>query len=164
MHPLWRALILGVALAFVTVLGGHVVDLSAQGTDPRIGTWKLNGAKSKYSPGPAPQSLTLKVEAAGKGEKVTAEFVDADGTHRTTEYTANYDGKEYPLTGSQIADKVSLKRIDARTTERTDKKDGKVAQTLRRVVARDGKTMTVTTKGTNAKGEAVNNIALFEKQ
>jgi hypothetical protein len=68
------------------------------------------------------------------------------------------------LTGSQIADKVSLKRIDARTTERTDKKDGKVAQTLRRVVARDGKTMTVTTKGTNAKGEAVNNIALFEKQ
>jgi hypothetical protein len=140
------------------------VDLSAQETDPRIGTWKLNVAQSKYSPGPAPQSLTVKVEAVGKGEKVTAEFVAADGTRRTTEYTANYDGKEYPLTGSQIADKVSLKRIDARTTERTDKKGGKVAQTLRRVVSQDGKTMTVTTKGTNAKGEAVNNVALFEKQ
>ncbi len=164
MHSLARAWTLGIVLALGVVLGADVGDLSAQARDPRVGTWKLNVAKSKYSPGPAPKSLTVKVEAAGKGEKVTAEFVDADGTRRTTGYTANFDGKDYPLTGSQIADTVSLKRIDARTTERTDKKAGKVAQTLRRVVARDGKTMTVTTKGTNAQGQAVNNVGVFEKQ
>ena len=129
-----------------------------------MGTWKLNVAKSKYSPGPAPQALTLKVEPSGKGEKVTAEFVNADGTRTTTEYTANFDGKDNPLTGSQIADTVSVKRINARTTERTDKKGGKVAQTLRRVVSQDGKTMTVTTKGTNAQGQVVNNVAVFEKE
>jgi hypothetical protein len=129
-----------------------------------MGTWKLNVAKSKYSPGPAPQALTLKVEPSGQGEKVAAEFVNADGTRTTTQYTANFDGKDNPLTGSQIADTVSLKRIDARTTDRTDKKGGKVAQTLRRVVAQDGKTMTVTTKGTNAQGQAVNNVAMFEKE
>ncbi len=95
---------------------------------------------------------------------VTTEFVNADGTRTATEYTANFDGKDYPLTGSQIADTVSLKRSNARTTVRTDKKGGKVAQTLRRVVSKDGKTMTVTTKGTNAQGQAVNNVALFEKQ
>ena len=164
MHSLWRVLTLGVVLALGVVLGAYVVDQSAQAPDPRIGTWKLNVAKSKYNPGPAPQSLTVKVEASGKGEKVTAEFVDADGTRRTTQYTANFDGKGYPLTGSQIADTVSLKRIDTRTTERTDKKGGKVAQTLRRVVSRDGKTMTVTTKGTNAQGQAVNNVGVFERQ
>jgi hypothetical protein len=78
-----------------------------------------------------------------RGEKVTSEVVNADGTSTTTQYTANFDGKDYPLTGSLIADMVSLKRIDARTTERTDKKGGTVAQTIRRVVSADGKTMNV---------------------
>ena len=165
MHSLWRAFSFGMVLALGGVLGVGVVSLSAQGSDPRIGTWKLNVAKSKYNPGPAPQSLTVIVEPSGQGEKVTTEFINPDGTRTTTQYTANFDGKDYPLTGSQLgADTVSLKRSNARTTVRTDKKAGKVAQTLRRVVSKDGKTMTVTTKGTNAQGQAVNNVALFEKQ
>ena len=164
MHSYWRTLTLGVVLALGVVLGADIANLSAQASDPRMGTWKLNVAKSKYSPGPAPQALTVKVEPSGQGEKVTAEFVNADGTRTTTQYTANFDGKDNPLTGSQIADTVSLKRIDARTTDRTDKKGGKVAQTLRRVVSKDGKTMTVTTKGTNAQGQAVNNVAVFAKE
>jgi len=164
MHSRWRTVTVGVVLALGAVLGADIANLSAQASDPRIGTWKLNVAKSKYNPGPAPQSLTVNVEPSGKGEKVTTEFVNADGTRTTTEYTANFDGKDYPLTGSQIADTVSLKRSNARTTVRTDKKGGTVAQTLKRVVSKDGKTMTVTTKGTNAQGQAVNNVALFEKQ
>jgi len=157
-------LTLGVALALGTALATDVANLAAQARDPRIGTWKLNVAKSKFSPGPAPQSLTVKVELAGKGEKATTEFVNSDGTRTTVQYTANFDGKDYPLTGSQVADTVSLKRIDARTTDRTDKKGGKVAQTLRRVVSQDGKTMTVTVKGTNAQGQKVNNVVVFDKQ
>jgi hypothetical protein len=167
MHSRWCASTLGVLLAFGLVLGADIVNLSAQAIDPRIGTWKLNVTKSKYSPGPAPQSLTVKVEPSGQGgEKVTAEFVNADGTRTTTQYTeTNFDGKDYPLTGSQFgADTVSLKRIDKWTTERTDKKGSTVVQTLRRVVSQDGKTMTVTTKGTNAQGQAMNNVGVFDKQ
>jgi hypothetical protein len=164
MHSLWRVFSFGVVLALGVVLGAGVVSLSAQGNDPGNGTWKLNVAQSQYSPGPAPRSLTVIVEPSGKGEKVTAEFVNADGTRATNQYTANFDGKDYPLTGSQIADTVSLERTDTWTTERTDKKGGTVAQTLGQVVSRDGKTMTVTTKGKNAQGQAVNNVALFEKQ
>jgi len=164
MHSLWRVFSFGTVLALGVVLGAGVVSLSAQGNDPRGGTWKLNVAQSQYSPGPAPQSLTVIVEPSSQGEKVTAAFVNADGTRTTNQYTATFDGKDYPLTGSQIADTVSLKRIDARTTERTDKKGGMVAQTLGRVVSQDGKTMTVTTKGTNAQGQAMNNVALFDKQ
>src|SRR5438309_1388959 len=140
MHSRWCALTLGIVLALGVVLVTDIVNLSAQASDPRIGTWKLNGAKSKFSPGPAPQSLTVKVEPSGQGEKVTAEFVNADGTRTTTAYTANFDGKDRPLTGSAVADTVSLKRIDARTTDRTDKKGGKVVQTLKRVVSENGKT------------------------
>jgi hypothetical protein len=68
MHSLWCIFSLGMVLALGVVLGASVVSLSAQGPpDPRIGTWKLNLAKSKYSPGPAPQSLTVKVEPSGQG-------------------------------------------------------------------------------------------------
>jgi hypothetical protein len=164
MHSMWRAVVLGVVVTLGVVLGAGIVRVSAQASDARIGTWKLNVAKSKYSPGPAPQSLTVKVEAAGEGEKATTEGVNADGTPTMTQYTANFDGKDSPLIGSQNADKVSLKRIDARTTERTDKKGDKVVQTLTRVVSQDGKTMTVTVKGTNAQGQAVDNVVVFEKQ
>jgi hypothetical protein len=158
MSAMWRALTIGVSAAAVAVA------VLAQASDPRIGTWKLDSENSRFSPGPAPKSLTLKIEAAGQGEKVTAEIVNADGTSSTTEYTANYDGKDYPLKGSPVADMVSLKRIDARTTERMDKKGGKVVQTFKRVVSEDGKTMTSTTTGTNAQGQAVNNVSVFRRQ
>ena len=83
-----------------------------------MGTWKLNVEKSKYSPGPAPKSLTAKFEPAGKGVKATTEGVGADGKPIATEYVTNWDGKDAPLKGSALADTISLRRIDANTTER----------------------------------------------
>jgi hypothetical protein len=59
---------------------------------------------------------------------------------------------------------LRLKRINATTVERTDKKGGKVVQTITRVMSADGKALTITTKGTNAQGQAVNNVAVYEKQ
>ena len=138
--------------------------LSAQAADPIVGTWKLNVAKSTYSPGPAPKSLTAKIEAAGEGEKLTADGVRGDDTPIRVEYTAQYDGKDYPITGSPMADTVSLKRLDANTIERTDKKGGKVVQTITRKLSSDGKTATVTAKGTDAEGRPVNNVGVFERQ
>jgi hypothetical protein len=108
--------------------------------------------------------LVLTVEPAGQGEKATAEFVTADGSRVTTVYTADFDGKDNPISGSAIADTVALTRVDDRTTERTDKKGGQVVQRLTRVVAEDGRTMTVTVSGTNAQGQPFNNVLIFDKQ
>jgi hypothetical protein len=160
----WRAVAFGIVVALGVVLGADVGTLSAQASNPRIGTWKLNVEKSKFSPGPPPQSSTLKIETVGRGKKVTSEGVNAQGARTATEYTANYDGKDYPLTGSQIANTVSVRQIDARITESTVKKDGKVVRTLTRVVSEDGKTMTVRVKGTNAQGQPVDTVAVWEKQ
>jgi hypothetical protein len=160
MRAVSSSLTLGVAL----VTG--IAVLSAQGmkeANPRVGSWTLNVAKSKYSPGPAPKSQTLKIEAVGDGERVTSESITATGK-TVSEYTASYDGKPSPIKGSETADTVSLKRIDSHTSERTDSKGGKVVQTLTRVVSKDGKTMTVTIKGTNAQGQPMNNVVVFERQ
>ena len=164
MHSRNYARTLGVVLAVGAVLALGVADLSAQMSDPRIGTWKLNVEKSKYSPGPAPKSATMKIEASGQGETATTEGVNAEGADTKVEYTAQFDGKDYPLTGSQTADKTSLKRIDARTTERTNKKGETVVGTITQVLSEDGKTMTATTTGTNAQGQAMNNVTVWEKQ
>ena len=136
---------------------------SAQAADPVIGTWKLDVAKSKYRPGPPPQSLTMKFETAGKGVTVTTDEVGAEGQTIHTEYTANYDGKDYPITGSVTSDTVALKRIDARTLQRTDKQGGKVVLTLMRKISTDGKMLTLAVKGTDAKGQAVKNVLVFAK-
>jgi len=136
---------------------------SAQTRDPRTGTWTLNVAKSTYKPGPAPKSQTVRIEPSGQGERVRSDTFNTNGTRVVIEYTAAFDGTDYPLKGSPIANTVSLKRIDARITERVDKKDGHVMLVYKRVVSPDGKTMTVTVNGVNAQGQQVSNVVVFDK-
>jgi hypothetical protein len=154
------------ALAFgaVLALGVPLMSLSAQAADPAAGTWELNVAKSTFSPGPAPKSLTRTFEVNGADVKYTAKGVDAAGKPTLLEYSAKYDGKDYPVTGSQDFDTISLKQVDPATSVATLKKGGKLVQTTTRVVSKDGKTLTLTVKGKNAKGQAVNNVMVFDKQ
>ena len=133
-------------------------------TDSQVGVWKLNVAKSRYSPGPAVKSGTTTIEAAGAGTRVVVDQTLGDGAVRHWEFTANYDGKDVPVTGNPDVDTVSRKRINASTVQTVNKKGGKVTTTQTSVVSKDGKTRTVTTRGVNAKGEKVNNVAVYERQ
>lgn len=133
--------------------------------DPQLGVWKLNVAKSKYNPGPAPKSGTTKIEAAGTATRVIVDQTLADGTSTHWEFTASYDGKDSPVTGNNPnADTVSRTRINATTVQTVNKKGGKVLTTQTSEVSADGKTRTVTTKGVNASGQQVNNVGVYEKQ
>ena len=133
--------------------------------DSFVGTWKLNLAKSKYSPGPPPKSLTVTYEANGDGIKTTVEGVNSEGKPISGHYAASYDGKDNPVTGEGLPyDTIALKRINANTVESTTKKDGKVVVNGKRVLSKDGKVMTMTGKGINAKGEPTNNVAVYDKQ
>ena len=150
------------ALVVIAVLALTTVVIAA---DNNVGTWKLNLAKSKYSPGPAPKSQTLKIEAWGNdGVKYTADGVGADGKPTHAEFQAKYDGKDYPFKGNPDADMLSYKRIDANTLEATTKLNGKGTIAAKAVVSADGKTRTVTQVGTNAQGQALNITSVYEKQ
>jgi hypothetical protein len=141
-----------------------VASASAQ-TDTQVGVWKLNIAKSKYSPGPAPKSATTTIEADGTGTKVSVDQMQADGTSRQWGFTANYDGKDSPMTGlNPDADTVARTRVNADTIQTISKKDGKVTTTQTSEVSKDGKTRTVKTKGMNAAGKKVDNVAVYDKQ
>ena len=162
MKTIPRKLVIG---ALYVVIGLWVTTATLWAADPFVGTWKLNLATSKYSPGPPPKNLTITYAANGDGIKSTTEGVNAEGKPVATTYTATYDGKDAAVTGTGAPyDTIALKRIDPNSLETTTKKDGKVLSKGKRVVSKDGKVLTVTTKGTNAKGEATNNVAVYDKQ
>src|SRR5215831_2138251 len=133
-------------------------------TDPFIGTWKLNLAKTKYSPGPPQQSGTVTYEAVGQGYKIIVKGTDAEGKPINSQFTGNFDGKDYPVSGNTDQDMTTMRRIDAYKIEFTRKKVGNVVATVTSVVSKDGKTRTVTEKGVNAKGEKFSNIVVYDKQ
>src|SRR5262249_54438260 len=128
------------------------------------GTWKLNTAKSKYSPGPMPKSQTLKQETSAAGLKTVTDGVDAEGKPTHGEYVAKFDGKDYPWKGNLNADSISLKRIDDNTYEGTWKLKGKTTIISKTVVSKDGKSRTSTQTGTDAQGRTVNNTVVYDKQ
>jgi hypothetical protein len=141
-----------------------VIPSAAQSTDPIIGTWVLNVGKSTFSPGPAPKSESRTYVVAGKEIKATSTGVGSDGKPTAGEWMIVNDGRDTPLAGNPDADVLSLKRTDAFSTEFTLKKAGKVVITGTRTISRDGKVMTITSKGINAKGQKVNDVLVFEKR
>ncbi|MBZ5620030.1 MAG: hypothetical protein LAQ69_15095 [Acidobacteriia bacterium] len=140
--------------------------LTAFGADNTVGTWKLNVAKSKYTPAPMPvKSLTTTREASEGGIKVTNTGEQADGTPINASYTAKYDGTEVKVTGNAPYDTIALKQVNANTlTDERKKTGGSYKATGRTVISNGGKTMTTTAKGTNADGKAFTSTFVFDKQ
>jgi hypothetical protein len=151
-----RVILLTLAALFV----GVTVCLA---DNPQMGTWKLNEAKSKFSPG-ATKNNTVVYEAAGDSVKVTVDGVDGDGNPIHSEWTGKFDGKFYPVTGDPTSDMRSYRKINNHTLALTGKKDGKITLTGRIVVSANGRTRTVTTTGTNSKGKKISNRAVYDKQ
>ena len=150
-----------VALAFVV---SFVAGAGAQMPKGLEGTWKLNAAKSTFSPGPAPKSMTLVYSSAGTaGTKIVVDVVPATGAAQHWETTVQSDGKDHPVKGNPNADTISVRLLDDHTGESTFKKGGKVMATNRRVLSADGKTLTITSTGTTEDGKPRKDIQVFER-
>ena len=151
----------GVADAAIGALA-LTVTAGAQ-TDPMVGTWKLDVAKSSYKPGPAPKSATAVIDAVGKGLKVSVDAVTADGPMKWS-YSSEGDGKDVPVTGNPGYDTANVTRTSPSESTIVYKKGGKTVVTLKAVVAKDGKTMTTTAEGTDPKGQKMHNVGHYTKQ
>jgi hypothetical protein len=145
------------------IIAAALLGAAAQ-TDPMIGDWKLNLAKSKYKPGPPPRSSALNVHQFGEGLMAMFDNVTAKGKTVQPSFTVICNGQPQPVTGNNAVDSMSCRRINPYSQEFTNMKAGKVTTTGTIVISQDGRVMTIANKGTNANGEAVDNVAVYERQ
>ena len=133
-------------------------------TDNWLGTWKLNVAKSKYSPGPAPRGRTLKIESTANGITLTSDGMTSDGTAAHAAYTSKFDGAQVAWAGNPDADTSTARRVDDNNYENTWMKGGKATILSKATVSKDGRTLTVFQTGMNAKGQKVKNKEVYDRQ
>jgi hypothetical protein len=152
-----RSILLAVAALFAVVMLCFAAD------DVNMGTWKLNEAKSKIAAGTT-KNHTVVYAAAGDSVKVTVDGVDAEGKPAHNEWTGKFDGKDYPVTGDAASDSRAYTRVNDHTLSMIIKKGGKVTSSGRITVSADGKSRTVTTNGTDAKGKKISSTAVYDKE
>jgi hypothetical protein len=159
-----------VSLRFLALIFGCIVGLAlsvahaTSSDDPVLGTWKLNVAKSEFTPGPGWQSQIRVYQATPEGVTVTWTGVDAKGEKMQVSYTYAYDGRDYPMLGSASYDTLNAVRIDARTVRSEEKRDGKTVGIAVRTISPDGKVLTITDEGTNKKGQRFSQLLVFDRQ
>jgi hypothetical protein len=76
-------------------------------------------------------------------------------------YSAKFDGKQYPVTGDPGNTQVVLKKINGRTVEEIDYRQGKVVDEIQIAAAEDGKTVMMSDKDV-AHGQTT--TLIFDKQ
>ena len=111
-------------LGMTTLIAALATCVATATADERTGTWKMNAAKSKYSPGPALQNLTETIASDENSFKVDVNGTDGDGKPMHIKFNGKFDGKDYLISGVPWADMVSVKRVDAHTAA-DDTKEGK---------------------------------------
>ena len=136
--------------------------LYAQTKDPLVGTWELNRAKSEFNPDNTLQTRTVEFTAKDGGVTFLQRTVTDRGNTVQSDYTAKFDEKDVPISGSQL-DSVALKRLDANTVQRTGKMGSKVVETATLKISNGGKTLTITTKG-SIDGDEYSSTQVFEKR
>jgi len=153
------------SLLVALVLATSTLSLHAQVPKSQLGTWKLNPAKSTYSPGPGQKSSTVRIEAVpAGGVKMTADGVDADGTATHNEIVTMFDGKEAVYKGPAQPTTRVYTRVDDRTMQWVTRVNGKVTTTTRSTVSSDGKVRTNTATGTDEQGRTVKNVLVYDRQ
>ncbi len=158
-------LVLAVAILTVAAAASPIVAQSPAPGDPRVlGTWNLDVARSKFTPGPTPTSQIRTYEPHDSGYRATIKTTYAARKPTFVEYVANYDALEYPVSGSPDYDTIRLKKVDSSTSEAILGHAGRVFATTRRVVSEDGQTMTITFHADELQGTRIHNVMVFTRQ
>jgi hypothetical protein len=145
-----------VAVGLGVVLGGTAF---AQSNNPFTGNWKLNLAQSQFGSGLSPTSGTFVIQKAQEADSV--KFATTAIVQMTWPYSAHFDSSEQQV--PQV-DSIAVKRAGANTSAFTIRERGRVVRTGKIVVSKDGKLLTVTAAGTNAEGQKVHSLQVYDKQ
>lgn len=114
----------------------------SQARIPLLGTWKLTKCETSHPHLPHPVSGLVTFAETNSGIHYTNDSVWSDG--RTGHVTADLtlDGAWCPVTGSEVADSLSISRQPDGSYDAKMRKGGVDAGTNRSTVSSDGRTLT----------------------
>jgi len=161
MRDLARPILLAVAVLLVIATTARSQSTSKSNQDVVLGVWKVDLAKSRYYPGPPPVSETRTFTRDKDGVKGIVLRRTADGREERIEYRADFD-QEYPVSGTEAYDAVRFRRIDDYTSDAVLSHAGRVFGTARRVISKDGRTMTITFRQDDQL--LVKNVVVYTKE
>jgi hypothetical protein len=148
------------AVLHITVCALQAQTPARKSSPPIVGSWRLNLEKSNmrfpYDRFEIRQ-YRLRPDGFLVGLLITN---DAQGSFHYLQFTAKSDGKDYPeYSDAVVADMIAVGKQTSRTyaetvvddyaTDWTDKVDGKITSHGKKIVSKDGKTLTVTVEGTS---------------
>lgn len=154
------------AVCALTFLAGRPSVGFAQVDPTAFGIWKLNLAKSEFRLGPPPLAQTQVWEPSGEGVRVSVETVTGPGSRIEYGYTANVDGRDYPMDGELTpngAETIALTRLDPHAIMATLRRTDEVVLTIRIVISSDGRVLTLTSTGTNRNEQPTDSVTVFDK-
>jgi hypothetical protein len=150
-------------IAVVTMALSFIAAGACFAANPHMGTWKLNEARSKITPGTLKNTHVVYSSMLGQ-MKVKSDGIGAEGKPVHIEWSGKFDGKDYPVSGDPNSDNRSYTKVNDRTLTTTAKKNGKVTVTGQIVVSADGKSRTVTLTGTTPNGKKFKNVAVYDRE
>jgi hypothetical protein len=153
----------GNILIVTTLLGLAIPQAAFAQSNTFTGTWQLNVAKSKFTPGPGPKSEMVNLQIEGQNVKATFTGIDAAGNPINISDTRPMDGMPHPMRTPNI-DAAAMTPVDDYTIIFSHTKAGKLVSIETVAMAADGKTFTITRVGVDANERPFNNVSFFDKQ
>ena len=125
-----------------------------------VGKWKLNREKSHLPPLPAEMFELREYRLRPDGYLVGLAVTSTAAGYHYLQFTAKSDGKDYPeYTDALLSDMIAAGKqtprtyaetiVDDYTTDWVDKAQGRVISHGKKIIAKDGQTLTITTEGTS---------------
>ena len=131
--------------------------------DPFSGFWTLVPGESKLA-GPMPRRWTETLDVAEETISVKEEIAGADGRTLVVTVDGAFDGHDYRVNGSPLADVIAYARPGPHRIDGVAKKDGRVVLTESVTVSEDGRTLTMGYVMRLPDGRDVASVAVFKRQ
>lgn len=134
----------------------------AEHDDPFTGTWRFSDRLSRLSD-PTPRRWVQTIVATGYELIVREDIVRSNGAASEVRVWAKFDGEDYAVMGSPLADFIAYTRGDRNSISGTGKKNGVVTFTETITVSDDGKVLTLVYSVQTGASQVSRGVAVFEK-
>jgi hypothetical protein len=143
-HPANRRLWLTTSAVCLMLISAASTAWAQKKSDPLMGKWQLNPAKSHYAVGEEPRKEeTFTCKPDGKAVSCVIRSLRADGTRIEVSFAATYDGPSAMVKGIPEVDEISLHLVDDSVVAATLRNGSSPVAAYRAERSGDGRTLTV---------------------